>query len=118
MSRTKKLAGLALVGAFALGLMLVQQADARPQYNKAFKAAYSSNEAVQKAGCMACHPMKDDKKVRNDYGSAVGKLVGEKNQKDEAKIGEALKKAEGEKSSVEGKTFGDLLKDGKLPGDK
>ena len=30
----------------------------------------------------------------------------------------ALKKIETEKSAVEGKTFGDLLKEGKLPGSK
>jgi hypothetical protein len=32
------------------------------------------------------------------------------------KIKEALKKTEKGKSSVEGKTFGDLINDGKLPG--
>ena len=39
-------------------------------------------------------------------------------EKDEAKIKEAFTKTEKEKSAIEGKTFGDLLKDGKLPASK
>ena len=41
-----------------------------------------------------------------------------KNEKDEAKVKEALTKTEKEKSAVKDKTFGDLLKDGKLPASK
>jgi hypothetical protein len=44
-------------------------------------------------------------------------VIGKK-EKDVAKIKEALVKVEKEKSSVEGKTFGDLLKEGKLPSGK
>jgi len=115
-----------LSGGFAIGALLVggmlmsgNQADARPQYNKAFHETYSGNKEVAalaaNAKCSACH-VGAKKTDRNDYGMALAKLVGAKNEKDDAKIKAALKAAEGEKSGTEGKTFGDLLKDGKLPG--
>ena len=94
-----------------------QQASARLQYLKAFKAAYASKLSGQKLTCAVCHPTKS-KKDRNNYGAAVGKNVGMKNQKDEAKIKEALEKGGKEKSATDGKTFIDLINDGKLPGTK
>lgn len=103
-------AGLVLASAFAGG------ANARPAYKTEFEAKYPKVKENNKITCGVCHPEKD-KKVRNDYGTALGKVVA-KNEKDKGKIGEALGKIESEKSSVEGKTFGDLLKEGKLPGDK
>ncbi|WP_254509520.1 hypothetical protein [Anatilimnocola floriformis] len=111
-----------LAGALLFGGLLLcerQEASGRPQYNKAFFEGYPDNKEAAalaaNAKCTVCHGA-TDKKVRNDYAAALGKLVGAKNEKDETKIKEALKKVEGEKSGTEGKTFGDLLKDGKLPG--
>lgn len=92
-------------------------AEARAQYNKAFQAKYPDLAAAKEAKCGVCHPSSDDKKVRNDYAMAFGKGLGMKNQKDEAKINEALAAAEGEKNA-DGKTYGDLIKAGKLPGSK
>ncbi len=71
-----------------------------------------------KLGCAVCHPKdaKEKKKARNNYGAALGKVVGKKNQTDEDKIKEALTKIEKEKSADGTKTFGDLIKEGKLPG--
>ena len=96
-----------LVGALVFGGMLFggrQEASGRPQYNKAFFEAYPENkEAAALAAnmkCTVCHGA--DKKMRNDYGAALGKLIGAKNEKDEAKIKDALKKVEGEKSGTEG----------------
>ena len=108
----KKLAGLTLVGALAFG-GIAQQAQARPQYSKAFATLYAANTAAVEAKCKVCHG--DDKKVRNDYGMAVGKQLGEPKVMDVDKINAALKKTEEQKSSVEGKTYGDLLKAGMLP---
>ena len=92
------------------------EAQARPDYlNKGFIPEYPALKAeVETAKCGVCHGT--DKKVRNDYGKAVGEALGAKMVKDEEKIKAALKKAEAHKSSTEGKTFGDLIKDGKLPG--
>ncbi|MGB4739433.1 MAG: hypothetical protein WBH50_14645 [Fuerstiella sp.] len=56
-----------------------------------------------------------DKKKRNDYGVALTKTLGEKNVKDADKIKEALTKAEAEKNA-DGKTYGELIKAGELPG--
>ena len=55
---------------------------------------------------------------RNDYGKAFGTALGPdaKSVKDADKVKAALEKAAKEKSSTEGKTFGDLIKEGKLPG--
>ncbi len=106
------LAGLLAVGA--------NSAQARPKYKGAFEKQYP--EVVTKEGkdgkltCAVCHEG-DDKKKRNNYGEALGKNTG-KNEMDEAKLKEALEKTEKEKSAVKDKTFGDLLKDGKLPASK
>lgn len=103
----------AAVAAMAVG----PEAQARPDYqNKGFIPAYPALKAeIETAKCGVCH-YGDKKSNRNDYGKAVGEALGEKNVKDEEKIKAAIKKAEAGKSSVEGKTFGDLIKDGKLPG--
>lgn len=94
--------------------------EARPNYKGAFEKQYP--EVVKKEGkdgkvtCAACHEG-DDKKKRNNYGEALTKNIA-KMEKDEAKIKEAFEKTEKEKSAVKDKTFGDLLKDGKLPASK
>lgn len=117
MSRFVKWTGLTLAGVLAVGSFLGSEAQARPNYCATFIGHYSAVKEAAQAKCGICHPGQD-KKERNNYGAAFGKALGAKNEKDEAKIKEALKKAEGEKSAVEGKTFGDLLKDGKLPASK
>jgi hypothetical protein len=97
---------------------------ARAQYKAAFQKAYP--DLTKKLGkkvvsCAVCHPTKK-KKERNDFGTAVGKAVfskdvgGKKNEKDKDKLKKAIEAAVKEKSSTDGKTFGDLIKDGKLPG--
>ncbi len=105
--------GLLLISALTGGV------DARPQYKKAFGEKYPDvvkKQGKTKTGCNVCHPEKS-KKVRNNYGTALGKVV-KKNEKDTKKIAEALGKVEKEKSATKDKTFGDLLKEGELPGDK
>jgi hypothetical protein len=96
------------------------EALARPKYAVVVNSTYpdlaKKHGTEGKLTCAVCHPDKE-KKVRNNYGKAVGlKLGDKKNETDEAKIKEALTKAEGEKSATEGKTFGDLIKAGDLPG--
>ena len=103
----------AVISAFVGG----PEAQARPDYLKAFNATYPTLKAeAEAAKCGVCHP-EEKKAVRNDYGKAMGTALGEKNVKEEKKIVEALKKAEAEKSP-DGKTFGELIKEGKLPGKK
>lgn len=82
---------------------------------------------IEKQKCAVCHNDPKTKKTRNEYGNALAKLVkkadfGPDKMKDnpDAKmkeLAEALKKIEAEKSS-DGKTFGERIKDGKLPSAK
>lgn len=109
---------LTLAGACALALLLSSATtQARPNYNKAFQAMYPDLAAAKEAKCGVCHAGMD-KKVRNDYGKAFGKTLGEKKVMDAEKINAALEKVAGEASAVSGKTYGDLIKDGKLPDSK
>jgi len=105
-----------LFGLVLAGLVFVSNlnsAQARPQHLKAFKATYPKVVEGNKVTCAVCHPKKS-KKVRNDYGKALGKNIGKKNEKNAKKIAEALKKTEKNKNK-DGKTFGSILEAGKLP---
>ena len=116
MKKTCLQAGFTLLaGALAIFALvqLSDQAQARPQYFKAFAAKYPDFKVDATAKCAYCHKGMD-KKLRNDYGAAVGKALGAKNVKDPDAIGAALDKAAAE-SAGDGKTFGDLIKDGTLP---
>ena len=116
MSRSAKLGVMATV-AFFVGGTLVSQAQARPNYCKTFIASYENVKEAKDAKCAICHPGKE-KKERNNYGVALTKLLGAEKVTEDAKVKEALKKAEAEKSAVDNKTFGELLKEGKLPAPK
>lgn len=110
-----------VAGAFVAILFVAtgSQAVARPKYlavaNSTYPDLAKKHGTDGKLTCAICHPDKD-KKIRNNYGAAFGGKLSKKNETDEAKIKEALTKAEGEKSKTEGKTFGDLIKAGELPG--
>ena len=112
MSWTWIACGVALAAA---NVCLAPTADARPNYNKAFWDEYPALlKAHADTKCDACHGK--EKKVRNDYGKAFGEALGGAKVTDAEKIKAALKTAEDKPSSVEGKTFGELIKDDKLPG--
>jgi hypothetical protein len=113
-----------LFGVVATGWLLVgfeTPADARPKYHATIKNSkeYKKiSEQVVKVKCGVCHPT-NDKKKHNDFGLAMKKHLGEikkTGETDTKKIEAALVKCLKEKSSVEGKTFGDLVEEGKLPG--
>lgn len=94
--------------------------DARPKYRTVFQKTYTKVAENEKITCFACHGKtadgKMDKEKRNNYGQALGKAIGKKNEKADDAIKAAMSKIEKEKSAEEGKTFGDLLEAGKLPG--
>ena len=100
----------------AIVIAATRSADARPKYNEVFAKKYAANAAAVGEKCAVCHIGKPNEKKWNDYGTATGKALGEKNVKEGEAVEKALDKVEKEKSATEGKTFGDLLKDGKLPG--
>lgn len=131
----KKL-GAFLVCCFALSLVLgawrVNTAQARSTYAKAFKERYVGDETteVQKAlaaeikrikTCNICHDPRPDesgkanKKNRNPFGQTLAKHMSEKDQKDKEKALKMLEKIEGEKADGTEKTFGELIKSGKVP---
>ncbi|HEY2414204.1 MAG TPA: hypothetical protein VGI40_18315 [Pirellulaceae bacterium] len=97
-----------------------------------YLAMYKSLEGEHK--CDACHKPGVDKKTKghalNDYGQAVAKnfkhrdfnkadKLGKDNPEGAAKakklLAEALEKADAEKNA-DGKTFGELIRAGQLPG--
>ena len=111
-----KIAALAVaVAVLVAGVlpMLTGQVFARPNYLKDFNAKYPNVSEAATAKCNVCH-FGDSKKNRNDYGKCFGTALPGANCKDSAKVTEALGKAEAGKRK-DGKTFGDLLKEGKLP---
>ena len=110
-----------IIGAAMLAVVALtgDSAFARPKYATAASEKYpdlaKKHGKNGKLSCAMCHPEKSKKK-RNNYGVAVGKNLTKKNETDLDKIKEALGKAESAKSATEGKTFGDLIEAGELPG--
>jgi cytochrome c553 len=115
--------------------LMISSAQAVPAFKKEFDTKYvdknSANptvkafsEAAAKANCLICHAKKadgtTDNKVRNAYGQTLEKLLSKKTDiKDAPKIQKALDTVATEKSNpsdASSKTFGDLIKEGKLPG--
>ena len=103
----------------------MQSASALPPFNKEWMAKYNAGEAnaeFKEARCNVCHAG-DNKKMKNEYGKAVGKYLTKakyqavKDDEAAAKkyILEGLQKAEGDKGGA-GKSYGELIKAGKLPG--
>ena len=97
----------------------------RPDYRKQIEATYKTSKiagAIKEANCNVCHYGKT-KKNRNDYGTALSKILTEDNYKQmkkdpeelNKKIVDALKTVSKEKS-VTGKTFGEMIDGGQLPG--
>lgn len=120
------------VAVAALSLLHVQTASAFPQFATEFQKKYVGDETsdAQKSlaeeikrvnKCNVCHdPRKGDdgkvsKKNRNPYGMALSKLLTKDDKKDVEKIHASLDKIEALKADDAGATFGDLLKQGKVP---
>ncbi len=112
------------LGLMVIGLLDTSEAHARKQYRDAMNKVYpdlakkhgTGKEGKKSLSCKVCHPGKTKKK-RNDYGVALGKAIGKKNEKDEDKLKKAFEKIAKEKSSKDKeKTFGELIKAEKLPG--
>jgi hypothetical protein len=82
-------------------------------------AEKSLAEKVSVAKCNVCH-VGASKKKRNAFGEALDQYLDKKTDaKDVAKIQESLAKVEAEhsvKGDDKSPTFGDLIKQGKLPG--
>lgn len=120
---------LGVVAWAGVSAMIVEPAHAVPEFAKEFHELYVGkaetdaqkklDAAVKTVKCDVCHGNnaagKPDKKVRNDYGKALGKMVSKKDKKDAAKIQKALKDIEATKTADGKTTFGELLSKGDLP---
>ncbi|MCC7086638.1 MAG: hypothetical protein IT427_16690 [Pirellulales bacterium] len=119
---------LTAISFVVLSGICVLSAHGRQQYNNAFKEKYidpSSKDPEKKqlaaafatAKCNTCHVGKKDKKTRNDYGNALGKILG-KNEKAKDKIAAALDEVSSikiDENDAASKTYGDRIKEGLLP---
>jgi len=113
-------AGLMLAGKPALAIKPFE-AEFKKMYYKPDGDANQKKlaEAIDKItmdgnSCGICHPGKS-KKERNEYGMALNKLVKKADKDDAKKIADSIKAIESEKNAA-GKTFGELIKAGMLPG--
>ncbi len=137
------LVGLSLFVALVAGwTLLCDSAAAQPPFKKLFDERYFPNmgdtamkTAYGTSSCNFCHiGGTDDRKHHNEYGKALKKLLTKKDADDltfkaekampeifkvaQAKVRKALETVEKDPSDPNDKkspTFGDLLKEGKLP---
>ena len=65
--------------------------------------------------CVVCHLPGDKKSLRNNYGDAVAESLRMRNVEDQEVVEKALRETEPKPSAIEGKTFGDLIREGRLP---
>lgn len=108
---------LATVGA----LLPLRDVNARPKFGKVFESQYKTyyeGGTIKTDSCTVCHQAGDEsKKTMNIYGDALKKVIA-KSEDSEAKTREALTAVEDKDSAVIDKTFGDLIKEGRLPASK
>ena len=91
----------------------------KPDSSEAKDAALAS--AFDQASCTVCHAPGDNKKIRNDYGKQLSKLVSKEDKKNKAKIQAALDavaKLKSKPSDPQSPTFGEKIASGKLPAAK
>lgn len=101
-------------------------------FNDQFKLTYAEGDGkadfkklVEEAKCNVCHVQGENKKIRNQYGEAFKDLLKKDNfpakrfkdepEKCKEEIEAAFKKVE-EMKAKDGKTFGEKIKVGTLPG--
>ena len=102
-----------------------------PPFQKVFIKQYTDKEKgpefaakVKEAKCFVCHDPKEpkNKKKRNRYGKQLSELLDKKkDKKNTEKVVEALQTVAALHIDPEDKnspTYGDLIKEGKLPGGK
>jgi len=123
---------LLVVCGFLIGTVAarIQPAHAIDAFKKEFVNKYVKKEssdpnekafaeAATKANCNVCHVGKN-KKERNEYGKALDELLDKKaDMKNSKKIQDALETVAGKNSKPgdsTSPTFGDLIKQGRLPG--
>ena len=104
-------------------------AKAVKEFKDAFQAKYIKTDspkpndialahAFDQAGCAVCHAGGNNKRIRNDYGKQLAKLVSKEDKRDKAKIEAALDavaKLKSKPADPTSPTFGEKIASGKLP---
>ncbi len=117
------LAVLSLTGFSASSALAVKE------FKDAFQAKYikpNSNEekdvalaqAFEQANCSVCHAGGENKRIRNDYGKQLAKLLRKEDKRNRAKIEAALDavaKLKSKSADATSPTFGEKIASGKLP---
>jgi len=124
MSRRFRLACGVVPVVVAVTALAAPRAFAIQQFHDQFVAKYVTGKegtplatAVAEAKCNVCHVAGESKKNRNAYGQALAERLDKKEDaKNVEKIQQALDEVAALPSKVAGKTFGDLLAAGTLPG--
>ncbi len=113
---------LGLIGVTASPALAVKE------FKDAFRAKYVKPDssdanavalanAFDQASCTVCH-VGDNKKIRNDYGKQLARLLTKEDKKNKAKIQAALDsvaKLKSKPSDPASPTFGEKIASGKLP---
>jgi hypothetical protein len=121
----KKAVMLCVAGAVVLGVLVsAQTASAIPPFKAEWDKLYMGdgtemNKALDgKSNCNVCHVGAKNKKLKNDYGKALGELIKKDDAKNTDKIKAAMEEVAAMPSDAEDKdspTFGTLIEEGKLP---
>jgi len=120
MTRRSSQASVVILTLATLASSIPAPAFAIKQFADEFKAVYVKEgtplaAAVETAKCNVCHKG-ESKKDRNAYGQALAERLDKKEDaKNVEKIRQALAEVAALPSAVDGKTFGDLIAEGKLP---
>jgi hypothetical protein len=109
---------LALVAVIGSGILTPGLAQARPKYYQRFRDTYDKLDPMKVADlkCGICHggDKGSEKQKVSKFGKELSKALGKRDAKEDEEIKKALKEIES-KDAGDGKTYGDLLKDGKFP---
>jgi mono/diheme cytochrome c family protein len=129
MSKRFLLSSVLSLSVVALIAITASPAFAVKEFKDAFKSKYvkpdstAANDvalaaAVDQTSCGICHTDPKNKKLRNDYGKQLAKLITKKDKKNKDKIFKAMDKVAAMKvkpADAKSPTFGDKIAKGMLP---
>ncbi|MDB5343528.1 MAG: hypothetical protein JWP89_1905 [Schlesneria sp.] len=116
----KTIVWICVLGFGVASIFQSRLAEGCPQYKGMFLNTYAQEyqNVPQARWCLVCHAEGEDKLLRNNYGDAIATTLIKKNEKDADKFQSNLREVELLPSAIPGKTFGDLIKEGRSPASK
>lgn len=82
-------------------------------FTEVYKDAYRGNPAATK--CLVCHQKDRGNSALNRYGSVLSEFLTAGSAVEKSVIAQSLRAAEDRASAIEGRSYGDLIKAGRLP---